>query len=206
MKAIRYATLRGAAATLSVVLAAFVLTACGTTSNLEAPAERATIDLTPYSKLMVDDFQDAATAAMKPEARPLIEPRVAAACKMFPDQIASVVKAGGGFDEVQRSGTMDAQTLVLRGKITQYDPGNATLQLLVGFGAGTANFNSTLELVDGGTGNVLGSWVVDKNSWALGGMIAASQKPEDFMQEAAKKIGTELSDKRKAGAIKKPTG
>jgi hypothetical protein len=195
MKAIRYATLRGAAATLSVVLAAFVLTACGTTSNLEAPAERATID-----------FQDAATAAMKPEARPLIEPRVAAACKMFPDQIASVVKAGGGFDEVQRSGTMDAQTLVLRGKITQYDPGNATLQLLVGFGAGTANFNSTLELVDGGTGNVLGSWVVDKNSWALGGMIAASQKPEDFMQEAAKKIGTELSDKRKAGAIKTPTG
>jgi hypothetical protein len=92
----------------------------------------------------------------------------------------------------------------MRGAITQYDPGNATLQLLVGFGAGTANFNSRLELVDGGTGSVLGTWIVDKNSWALVGVLAASQKPEDFMQEAAKKIGTELSDKRKAGAIKKP--
>jgi Domain of unknown function (DUF4410) len=141
---------------------------------------------------------------MKPEARPLLEPKVAEATRMFPEQIASVVKAGGGFDEVLRTGAPDAQTLILRGTITQYDPGNAALQLLVGFGAGTANFNSTLQLVDGGTGNVLGTWNVDKNSWALGGMIAASQKPEDFMQEAARKIGTELSDRRKAGSIKKP--
>jgi curli biogenesis system outer membrane secretion channel CsgG len=191
-------------AALALVAATLALAACGTTSSLEAPAERAAIDLTPYSRLIVEDFKDAATGKMKPEARPLLEPKVAEATRMFPEQIASVVKAGGGFDEVLRTGAPDAQTLVLRGTITQYDPGNAALQLLVGFGAGTANFNSTLQLVDGGTGNVLGTWNVDKNSWALGGMIAASQKPEDFMQEAARKIGTELSDRRKAGSIKKP--
>jgi hypothetical protein len=194
---------RAAAATLPLI-AAVVLAACGTTSSLEAPTELATIDLTTYNKLIVEDFADEATSKLKPEARPLLEPKIAAGTKMFPDQIASVVKAGGGFDEVTRSGTPDAQTLVLRGTITQYDPGNAALQLLVGFGAGTANFDSKLQLVDGGTGAVLGTWVVDKNSWALGGVFAATQKPEDFMQEAAKKIGTELSDKRKAGAIKKP--
>jgi hypothetical protein len=192
------------AAALTALLAAAMLAGCGTTSSLEAPAEHATIDLTPYSRLIVEDFKDEATAKMKPEARPLLEPKVTAAVKMFPDQIASVVKAGGGFDEVLRTGAPDAQTLVLRGTITQYDPGNAALQLLVGFGAGTANFDSKLQLVDGGTGSVLGTWNVDKNSWALGGVFAASQKPEDFMQEAAKKIGTELSDKRKAGSIKKP--
>lgn len=195
---------RTTAATLAALLATAILAGCGTTSSLEAPAEHATIDLTPYSRLMVEDFKDEATAKMKPEARPLLEPKVTAAMKMFPDQIASVVKAGGGFDEVLRTGAPDAQTLVLRGTITQYDPGNAALQLMIGFGAGTANFDSKLQLVDGGTGSVLGTWNVDKNSWALGGVFAMSQKPEDFMQEAAKKIGTELSDKRKAGSIKKP--
>jgi Domain of unknown function (DUF4410) len=195
---------RRATMALLSLLAAATLSSCGTTSSLEAPAERASIDLSRYSKLLVEDFGDQATAKMKPEARPLLEPKVAAATKLFPDQIASVVRAGGGFDEVLRNGTPDAQTLVLRGAITQYDPGNATLQLLVGFGAGTANLDSTLDLIDGGTGVVLGTWKVDKNSWALGGVLAASQKPEDFMQEAAKKIGTELSDKRKAGSIKKP--
>ena len=198
------AILHRATRTLALVVTTLALGACGTTSSLEAPTERAAIDLTAYSRLIVEDFKDEATAKLKPEARPLLEPKVTAAVKMFPDQIASVVKAGGGFDEVLRTGAPDAQTLVLRGTITQYDPGNAALQLLVGFGAGTANFDSKLQLVDGGTGSVLGTWNVDKNSWALGGVFAASQKPEDFMQEAAKKIGTELSDKRKAGSIKKP--
>lgn len=193
------------AAALAALLTSAMLAGCGTTSSLEAPVERATIDLTPYSKLLVEDFKDEATVKMKPEARPVLEPKVTAAVKLFPDQIASVVKAGGGFDEVLRNGEANAQTLVLRGTITQYDPGNAALQLMIGFGAGTANFDSKLQLVDGGTGSVLGTWNVDKNSWALGGVLAMSQKPEDFMQEAAKKIGTELSDMRKAGSIKKPT-
>jgi len=191
-------------AALSCVLA-LGLAACGTTSSLQAPTDDAKIDLTPYSKLLVEDFKDEATARAKPEAQPLLKPKLDSAVKMFPDQIASVVKAGGGFDEVLRNGEPNAQTLVLRGTITQYDPGNAALQLMVGFGAGTANFDSKLQLVDGGTGSVLGTWNVDKNSWALGGVFAMSQKPEDFMQEAAKKIGTEISDKRKAGSIKKPT-
>jgi hypothetical protein len=190
--------------TLFIAAATTVLVACGTTSSLEAPTERASIDLTPYDKLLVEDFKDGATAKMEPEEKPLLEPRVEAADRMFPDQIASVVKAGGGFAEVSRSGAPDAQTLVMRGTITQFDPGNAALQLMVGFGAGNANFDASIELVDGGSGTVLGTWKVDKNSWALGGVLAATQTPEGFMQEAAKKIGTELSNKRKAGAIKKP--
>lgn len=196
--------LQRAPRTLALVVATLALGACGTTSSLEQPAERAAIDLRAYSRLIVEDFKDEATGKMKPEARPLLEPKVAAATRTFPDQIAAVVKAGGGFDEVLRTGAPDAQTLVMRGTITQYDPGNAALQMLVGFGAGTANFDSKLQLVDGGSGNVLGTWDVNKNSWALGGVFAATQKPEDFMQEAAKKIGTELSDKRKAGSIAKP--
>jgi len=46
---------------------------------------------------------------------------------------------------------------------------------------------------------------VNKNSWALGGGIAATQTPEGFMQEAAGKIGAELSAKRKAGSVTPPS-
>ena len=190
----------------AVLLAGAVLTGCGTTSSLEAPPEAGVIDLTPYQRLLVEDFSDEATARAKPEAQPLLKPKLDSAVKVFPDQIASVTRANGGFREVAREGTADDETLILRGAITQYDEGNAALRWMVGFAAGNVNFDARVELVDGASGKTLGTWKVDKNSWALGGGIAATQTPEGFMQEAASKIGAELSAKRKAGQVKKPTG
>lgn len=181
-----------------------VLTACGTTSSLQSAEEDKVIDLTRYSKLIVEDFRDEASAKAKPEAQPILRLKMETAVKAFPDQIAAVTKSNGGFDEVGRSGTPDADTLVMRGAITQYDEGNAALRWMVGFAAGNVNFDAVVELVDGGTGQSLGKWVVDKNSWALGGGIAATQTPEGFMQEAATKIGTQLSQKRKEGSVKQP--
>ena len=190
----------------AVLLAGAVLTGCGTTSSLEAPPEAGVIDLTPYQRLLVEDFSDEATARAKPEAQPLLKPKLDLAVKVFPDQIASVTRANGGFREVAREGAADDETLILRGAITQYDEGNAALRWMVGFAAGNVNFDARVELVDGASGKTLGTWKVDKNSWALGGGIAATQTPEGFMQEAASKIGAELSAKRKAGQVKKPTG
>lgn len=190
---------------LLVALAA-LLSGCGTTSSLQPNDTAQMIDLTPYSRLIVEDFTDEATPQAKPEVQPLLQPKVAAATKTFADQIASVVTASGGFEEVLREGRPDPTTLVLRGAITQFDEGNATLRWMVGFNAGNANFDARVVLVDGGTGEELGTWIVDKNSWALGGGIAATQRPEDFMAEAAGKIGRELSTKRKEGAVRKPAG
>jgi Domain of unknown function (DUF4410) len=184
--------------------AALLLAACGTTSSLQAPKESRAVDLTRFSRLLVEDFTDEATAKAKPETQPLLKLKLDSAVKVFPDQIAAVTKAGGGFDEVVRSGSADASTLVLRGAITQFDEGNAVLRWMIGFAAGNVNFDARLQLVDGGTGESLGTWDVNKNSWALGGGIAATQTPEGFMQEAASKIGTELSAKRKAGSVTPP--
>jgi len=190
----------------AILLAGAMLTGCGTTSSLEAPPEAGVIDLTPYARLLVQDFSDEATARAKPEAQPLLKPKLDAAVKVFPDQIASVTRANGGFREVAREGAADDETLILRGAITQYDEGNAALRWVVGFAAGNVNFDARVELVDGASGKTLGTWKVDKNSWALGGGIAATQTPEGFMQEAASKIGTELSVKRKEGQVKRPSG
>lgn len=191
---------------LGVACIAAAVSACGTTSKLQAPEGKKAeaVDLTRFSRLLVEDFTDEATAKVKPKAQPLAKPKIEAALKAFPDQIATVTRAGGGFEEVVRSGDADASTLVLRGAITQYDEGNATLRWMVGFAAGNVNFDSRLQLVDGGTGQALGTWEVDKNSWALGGGVAATQTPEAFMQAAAEKIGTELSAKRKAGSVTPP--
>jgi predicted small lipoprotein YifL len=194
-------TLRAATALLTLV----ALTACGTTSSLQTTDAAKSIDLTKYSRLIVEDFADEATSRAKPETQALLKPKLDVAVKTFPEQIASVIRARGGFSEVLRTGAPDASTLVLRGAITQFDEGNAALRWIVGFGAGNVNFDSRLQLVDGGTGQPLGSWTVDKNSWALGGGIAATQTPEGFMQEAAKKIGTELSTKRKEGSFQPPS-
>lgn len=181
------------------------MTACGTTSSLENKEGPGTvISLAPYSQLLIEDFADDATAKAKPEAQPLLRPKLEQAVKLFPDQIASVVKAAGGFTSVSREGVPDASTLILRGQILQYDEGNAALRWLVGFAAGNTNFDANVQLVDGGTGKAMGSWKVDKNSWALGGGIAATQTPEAFMQEAARKIGDELSAKKKLGEITAP--
>jgi len=181
------------------------LAACGTTSGFQAApaAEREYIDLTAYQRLLVEDFSDDATHRAKPEMQPILQPKVMKASTMFPDQVASVVAAEGGFAAVDRSGAGGEGTLVLRGAITQYDEGSATLRWMVGFNAGNVNFDATLQLVDGGSQEVLGTWLVDKNSWALGGGIAATQTPELFMAEAARKIGEELARSRKAGRIGK---
>ena len=189
---------------LLICVAVTTLAACGTTSSLQSAEEDKVIDLTPYSKLLVQDFTDEATAKAKPEAQPILRLKMETAVKTFPDQIAAVTRSNGGFTEVSRTGAPDAETLVMRGAITQYDEGNAALRWMVGFAAGNVNFDATVELVDGGTGRSLGKWDVDKNSWALGGGIAATQTPEGFMQEAATKIGAQLSEKRTAGQVKQP--
>jgi hypothetical protein len=189
---------------LGTWLVAGLLSGCGTTSSLEAPKATGYIDLTQYGRLLVQDFADEATTRAKPEAQPLLKPKLDMAVKLFPDQIASVTRANGGFEEVTREGVAGEGTLVMTGAITQYDEGNAALRWMVGFAAGNVNFDARVELVDGGSGKTLGTWKVDKNSWALGGGIAATQTPEGFMQEAASKIGTELSTKRKEGQVKRP--
>lgn len=189
-------------------LATMWLSACGTTSSLKAaPNSVVAIDLTRYSTLVITDFADEASAKAKPEVQAMVRGKVQAAQKTFPDLIAASVEAAGGFSVVSRDAAPSKPhpgALVMRGAITEWDDGNAALKMLVGFGAGGANFNARVELVDGGTGEMLGSWIVDKNSWALGGVYAATQTAETFMPGAAKSIGEELSKRKNAGFIIPP--
>jgi len=177
---------------------AVLVAGCGTTSKLK-PAIGQRIDLTQYDRLLVETFKDEFSAKAKPVDRPQKQAEADMACKMFAERIAAVVKETGAFREVVREGVPDAQTLILTGAITRYVEGDATLRFLIGLGAGSSYFDARVELVDGTNNAVLGSWLVDRNSWGLGGGLAATQTPEGFMKSAAEKIGEDLAAARKAG-------
>lgn len=97
---------------------------------------------------------------------------------------------------VSRSSGADRDTLVIDGVITRFEEGNAALRYLIGMGAGSSYFDATTRFRDG-TGAVVGETKTDKNSWVLGGALAATQTPETYMTGAAKKIADEVEKMRK---------
>ena len=90
-----------------------------------------------------------------------------------------------------RNGKAGADSLIITGDVTRYVAGNAALRALVGFGAGSSYFDADVRFIDGASGKVVGTMKADKNSWGLGGGLAAGQTPETFMKGAAKTVAEE---------------
>jgi opacity protein-like surface antigen len=76
--------------------------------------------------------------------------------------------------------------------ITKYEEGNSMLRLFIGMGAGSSFFEAEVYFRDS-NGAVIGKIKADKNSWALGGGVAAAQNPTMFMNGAADKIAEEAA-------------
>ena len=196
MKAWKFATI----AVVSVMLAA-----CGSTSRIkpsQAPegdgaAQPASLRLSPelvqgYSTVQVVDFEDATAHARIPERhRAEHIATVGQATRDFADRIATEIRETGAFPNVSRS-PVEGKALVLGGRITRFKEGNGAARLFIGFGAGSSFFDATVVLKDHETGQVLGEIVVDRNSWPLGGVLAATQTVDRFMAGAAKKTAAEL--------------
>ena len=163
---------------ISALLCCLFLAACGTTTPLQTTNLSS---VRKFSKVMVQDFTSSV-------AEP--GPGVATAKTYFPDRIAEEIRNTGAFSTVGRNRKPDANTLVITGNITQFEEGNSTLRLFVGMGAGSAFFESNVAFRNGGDGQI-GTIKVDKNSWALGGGLAAAQNPTMFMNGAAEKIAEE---------------
>jgi hypothetical protein len=166
---------------LLVVALCLVLTSCGTTTSLQ-DTRGANITVTrKFSKVTVQDFNSAV---------PDKEGKAGAAQISFADRIATEIKKRGKFSHVARNAKPDASTLVIGGTIAKYEEGNPSLRLWIGMGAGSAFFEADVQFRDG-KGTSIGKIKVDKNSWALGGGIAAGQNPQGFMDGAAEKVAEE---------------
>ncbi len=166
-------------ATSALLLFTVMLSSCGTTSTLKSASGGGGITTArTFSKVTVQDY----TSTVGEDS--------GVANKHFADLIAAQIRQTGGFSAVSRNATADASTLVVDGTITRYNEGNAALRLFIGMGAGSSYFDATTRFKDSG-GSSLGQIVTDKNSWGLGGGIAASQTTETFMTNAAQKIAAE---------------
>ena len=176
---------------LTLLLAATLLTACGTTSGIKsaqiADGEKAaeiSADYSAYNTVLVKDFGDGTKKQDLPEF----------AGRNFADRISAAIKGTGVFENVSRDqadiGT--AKAIVVSGDVERYKEGSSAMRLMVGFGAGSSYFDANVKMRDSQTGEVLGVIDVDKNSYPLGGSIAMTQTVDNFMKGAAEKIAKEL--------------
>ena len=180
-----------------------ILSGCGTVSQV-TPTPGKTVDLSKYDRVLVLDFADGVTAKARPSAQVKKKAEMAVRTKSFPDWIASELGGKNVFKEVTRTGNPDPQTLVISGTITRYTEGDAVGRLMIGFGAWSSYFDATVDFKDGGTSDIIATQLVDKNSWVLGGGIAATQTPEGFMKEAAKKLAEDISIAKTTGKFPEP--
>jgi hypothetical protein len=167
----------------AVLFSCLLLASCGTTSSLQDARGTNVTLARKFSKVTVQDFKSAFRDK---------EGKAGAAQISFADRIAAEINKRSKFTNVGRNVKPDGNTLVITGTITKYEEGNPSLRFWVGMGAGSAFFEADVQFRDG-KGASIGRIKVDKNSWALGGGVAAGQSPQTFMDGAAEKIAEEAA-------------
>lgn len=175
------------------IISIALISGCGTVSDMESTDGAPLFDSTKYSKVAVLDFSNSApTKSAKKEKIDEHNAKVDSAGRTFADKIAIEIRKKNLFAEVVRTQTED-QSLIIYGAITRYEEGSAAARFLIGLGAGSSYFDADVSFKDNITDNELAVLKVDKNSWVLGGGLAATQTVEAYMNEAARKIANELA-------------
>ncbi len=189
----------------AVLMLAMLLAGCGTTTNIQpspqpgdaavpVPQGAPAADFSAYDSVVVLDFVAATDKAkIKPDKLQSYTDTLNTAVRTFADLIAQKIRETGAFNEVAR-GPTTGNALTVTGRITRLVEGSAGLRFFIGMGAGSSYFDATIDLADAETNVNLGQIVTDKNSWALGGGLAAMQTVESFMKGAANKVATQLRD------------
>jgi len=179
-------------ATLAVTSLGFLLAGCGTVSEMETEDGTPLFDASVFEQVVVLDFTDETSTKTSDESEEAEhDEAVRIAGRLFADKIAAELKKKGIFKEVTRTET-EGGALVIGGAITRYQEGNAAVRFLIGLGAGSSYFDATVNFINDADGATLGVMKVDKNSWVLGGGLAATQTVESYMNEAARKVAAEL--------------
>jgi len=169
----------------AIFLAAMLIlfTSCGSTSELRTLSGAAVGATQKFARVTVRDFK-LSTPEMGEKAN--------GARAYFADRIAAELTKAHRFASVTRNGKAAGDTLVIDGVIRNYEEGSRQKRFWIGMGFGMALVEADVEFRDS-KGVLFGTVKVDKHSWPLGGALAASQDPEDFMNGAAEKIAQEAT-------------
>jgi len=162
------------------ILSAF-LTGCGTISTMKSPTGNTPASLSKYNKVCILDFKTIASPSRSNSTLG----------SLFADKIADEIERRYLFEKVLRT-PIQEEALVISGLISRSVDGNPALRFWIGMGAGSSYFDAQVKFKEGVNGKDIAIMIVDKNSWVLGGGLAAGQTVEVFMNEAARKIAQEL--------------
>ena len=187
---------------LSLSSLCLLMTACGTTQTIK-PTSQGPLNLAKYKTVLVSDFRDKVTPAGTEAKHQDSRDRMRTAGRTFADLIASEIRKAETFQEIVREGAPAVPRLVICGDITRYDKGDITFRRMIGLGAGGSYFEGTVEFTDAETGELIGKVTVDRSSFLAGGDYAATQTPETFMEEAARRIAAEIKKMRTGTAATK---
>ena len=169
---------------------------CGSVSGVKAADRKSPLSLATYQRAVVHDFTDEVSAGAKASRRSAKQDEMTRVGRDFAQVITEELRRRNTFTDVSYNGFASANTLLINGSITRYEEGDAAARLIIGMGVGSSYFDAVVEFRDASTGRLLGTMNVDKNSWVLGGGLAAGQDPHVFMREAARKIATEVERSR----------
>ena len=176
-------------------IAILLLAACGSTSGLRTDTAKARKQIGDYARVEVIDFELTATKDTKDndEKQAAFQAQLAEARAKIADLIAKEVTEREAFDEVSRQ-PLEGSALRVSGTIERYEEGNVVARMATGF-VGQAHFEATVTVADNATGEVLGTFRIDRNSWPLpiGASTNAVQNVGMFMSGAAKRIADELA-------------
>ena len=159
-----------------------LLSSCGSVSDFQPTTTGAAGK--KYSRVLVRDFTH--TVSDDDGSTPV-------AARKFSDEISYAIQRTIPNAKVTRSGKPGADTLVIGGEVTRYMEGNAALRFMIGMDAGSSYFDANVRFSDGKNGKNLGILTVDKNSWALGGGLAAAQTVDSYMKSGAEKTAEECA-------------
>lgn len=181
-----------------LLAASLLLAGCGSVSGLTRESASAPARIADFDRVEVLDFSASATQAFNDPAKAAEHASyLKEARTVFADKIAEAIAATGAFTEVTR-GPGPAPALRISGDISRFDRGNVVARGLTGF-AGQTHFDARIDVADSQSGRSLATLAVDRNSWPLpvGASLSTLQTTGYFMNEAARKIASELAAKKK---------
>jgi hypothetical protein len=145
-----------------------------------------------YTTLVVGDFENVAG-----NAPPFLVQQ------NLPEAVIAHLKEcyAGAFERIVRSGSGNAEELVIRGSVTEYQEGNRALRFLAA-GLGSAKIAADVSFYDGQSGQQL---MLAKGDWVLrpGGLVGAALGIDDVVRSAGAQIADLIAEKR--GATKMDT-
>jgi hypothetical protein len=181
-----------------LLAASLILAGCGSVSGLTRESASAPARIADFDRVEVLDFGASATQAFDDPAKAAEHASyLAEARKVFADKIAEAITATGAFAQVTR-GPGSGPALRVSGDISRFDRGNVVARGLTGF-VGQTHFDASIDVADSQSGRSLATLTVDRNSWPLpvGASLSTLQTTGYFMNEAARKIASELAAKKK---------